>query len=72
MLVEKSIINYLQHHKIAYQKSSPSVNDCGRWCILRVLKMKKGLDLNQFHEYVKEEDKKYIGDKDAFVAQIVP
>jgi hypothetical protein len=60
------------YNKIPYQRSDPNVNDCGRWCILRTLKMKKGLDLDQFHKYVKEEDKKYIGDKDAFVAQIVP
>ena len=60
------------YNKIAYQRASPAVNNCGRWCILRILKMLKGLDLNQFHEYVKEEDKKYVGDKDAFVSQIVP
>jgi len=60
------------YNKIAYQKSDPDVNDCGRWCILRTLKMKKGLDLNQFHNYVKEEDKKYTGDKDALVSQLIP
>jgi hypothetical protein len=59
-------------NKIKYQKASPSVNDCGRWCILRTLKMKAGMDLDQFYDYVKKEDSKYIGDKDHFVSQIVP
>ena len=59
------------YNKIPYQKSDPKVNDCGRWCVLRLLKMMKGLNLDQFYNYVKEEDKKYIGDKDDFVSQII-
>lgn len=60
------------YNKIPYQKSNPEVNDCGRWCVLRTLKMIKGLDLNQFYKYVKDEDKKYVGDKDSLVAQLIP
>lgn len=60
------------YNKIPYQKEDPTVNDCGRWCVLRTLKMLKGLDLNQFYKWVKEEDKKYVGDKDAFVSQMIP
>jgi len=60
------------YNKVKYQKEGQHINDCGRWCVLRTLKMMKGLDLDEFHKYVKEEDKKYVGDKDAFVAQIIP
>jgi hypothetical protein len=34
--------------------------------------MKAGLDLNQFYKWVVEEDKKYPGDKDAFVSHLIP
>ena len=60
------------YNKIAYQKSDPTVNDCGRWCVLRTLKMIKGLNLDQFHQFVKKEDKKYSGDKDGLVAHLIP
>lgn len=60
------------YNRVVYQKDGIGINDCGRWCVLRALKMKAGMDLNQFHKYVKNEDKKYVGDKDALVAQLVP
>jgi hypothetical protein len=60
------------YNKIKYQKDGHNVNDCGRWCVLRTLKMIKGLDLGDFYEFVKEEDKKYAGDKDSLVAHLVP
>jgi len=60
------------YNKVKYQKDGVEVNDCGRWCVLRTLKMKAGLNLNQFYKWVIEEDKKYPGDKDAFVSQIIP
>lgn len=60
------------YNKVKYQKDGANVNDCGRWCVLRTLKMKAGLDLNQFHKYVLEEDRKHPGDKDAFVSKIIP
>lgn len=60
------------YNKIKYQKDGVGVNDCGRWCILRILRMKAGQDLNQFHKWVVKEDKKYKGDKDGLVAQLIP
>lgn len=60
------------YNKHKYQKDGGHVNDCGRWCVLRALKMKAGLNLQQFYKYVLKEDKQYIGDKDAMVAQLVP
>jgi hypothetical protein len=60
------------YNKVKYQKDGSDVNDCGRWCVLRTLKMKAGLNLNQFYKYVIEEDKKYPGDKDAFVSHLIP
>jgi hypothetical protein len=60
------------YNKVKYQRESDKVNNCGRWCVLRILKMKAGMDLNQFHKYVLEEDKKYSGNKDAFVSKIIP
>jgi hypothetical protein len=60
------------YNKVKYQRASEKVNDCGRWCVARILKMKAGMDLKQFHKWVLEEDKKYPGNKDAFVSQLIP
>lgn len=60
------------YNKVKYQRVSEKVNNCGRWCVLYILKMMAGLDLNQFHKYVLEEDKKYPGNKDAFVSYLIP
>ena len=46
------------YNKVKYQKEANGVNNCGRWCVLRILKMLKGLDLKQFHEFVKKESKR--------------
>lgn len=60
------------YNKIDYQSKQPGVADCGRWCLLRILKMIAGLDLNQFYQFVKDQDKLYIGGKDALVVQLIP
>lgn len=60
------------YNKVKYQRVSEKVNNCGRWCVLYILKMLSGLDLNQFHKYVLKEDKKYPGNKDAFVSYLIP
>jgi len=45
------------YNKFKYQKDGGGVNDCGRWCVLRTLKMIKGLDLDEFHRFVMSEAK---------------
>ena len=59
------------YNKTKYQKEANGVNDCGRWCVLRTLKMLKGLDLKQFHEFVKEEEKRLGMTADAVVTTLV-
>lgn len=71
MLLEKSP-DEIVYNKVKYQKDGGTVNDCGRWCVLRTLRMKAGEDLNQFYRFVDKEDKKYPGDKDAFVSHMIP
>jgi hypothetical protein len=60
------------YNKVKYQKDGQHIADCGRWCVLRTLKMKAGYDLNQFHKWVVKQDKKIKGDKDHFVSTIIP
>ena len=60
------------YNKIKYQKDGQNVNDCGRWCVLRTLKMKAGLDLNQFHKFVDNEAKERKAPYDVVVSKLVP
>ena len=60
------------YNKIKYQKDGGTINNCGRWCVLRILRMKAGQDLNQFHKWVMKQDKKFKGDKDDLTAYLVP
>jgi hypothetical protein len=60
------------YNKIHYQNEGQEVNDCGRWCILRTLKMIKGLDLNQFHHFVKVQAKKMKAPFDVVVSKLIP
>jgi hypothetical protein len=60
------------YNKVKYQKDGEGINDCGRWCVLRTLKMKAGYNLNQFHKWVMKKDKKFKGDKDSLVACLIP
>jgi hypothetical protein len=60
------------YNKIDYQNEGQEVNDCGRWCILRTLKMIKGLDLNQFHKFVKEQAKMMKAPFDVVVSKLIP
>jgi hypothetical protein len=60
------------YNKIKYQKDGQNIADCGRWCVLRTLKMKAGYDLNQFHKWVVKKDRKMKGDKDTLVATLIP
>jgi hypothetical protein len=60
------------YNKIHYQKDGAGINDCGRWCVLRSLKMKGGLSLDQFYSYVKGEQRKMKMPLDAVVSKLVP
>jgi len=60
------------YNKTKYQKEANGVNDCGRWCVLRTLKMLKGMDLKQFHDFIKEEEKRRGLTADQTVTSLVP
>jgi len=60
------------YNKTKYQKEANGVNDCGRWCVLRTLKMLKGMDLKQFHDFVEEEEKRRGLTADQTVTSLVP
>lgn len=60
------------YNKIKYQKDEEGVNDCGRWCVLRALKMKAGLDLNQFHAFVEKKKNKMKAPYDVVVSKLIP
>ena len=58
-------------NKVKYQKQEPGISNCGRWCVLRALKMKAGMNLSQFHEYVKRESKKADLPWDLWVTKLI-
>jgi hypothetical protein len=61
------------YNKIHYQNEGQGINDCGRWCCLRVITMKKGMNLNQFYNYVHDQAKQLHTDKlDVVVAKLIP
>lgn len=62
------------YSKVDYQKESPTVSSCGRWCVLRILKMIAGYDLGDFYKFIKKERKK-LGkgaDFDDVVMDLIP
>ena len=59
------------YNKVKYQKESNGVNNCGRWCVLRILKMLKGMNLAQFHEFVKKQSKKMKLTPDLMVTVLI-
>lgn len=59
------------YSKIKYQKESNHINNCGRWCILRILKMKEGLDLDEFHKFCEDECKRLKLDMDKMVTYLI-
>jgi hypothetical protein len=60
------------YNKMKYQKDGAEVNDCGRWCVLWTLKMKAGMNLDQFYTFVKEQQKTLGGGFDKVVATLIP
>jgi hypothetical protein len=68
----KACPDQVVYNKIHYQKDGAGINDCGRWCVWRTLKMKSGMDLNQFHRYVMAEKNKMKLPFDAVVSKIIP
>lgn len=59
------------YNKVKYQKEDHGINNCGRWVVLRILTMKKGLDLQQFHEFCKEKSKEMNLPFDKMVTAII-
>ena len=59
------------YNKIKYQKEGANYNDCGRWVTLRTLKMKAGMDLNEFYRYILKEAKERKATFDEVVAEII-
>jgi hypothetical protein len=60
------------YNKIKYQKDGQHINDCGRFVILRTLKMIKGLDLEQFHAFMNAERRRLRLDYDGVASTLVP
>ena len=71
MLLEKSP-DEIVYNKVKYQKDGEGVNDCGRWCVLRTLRMKAGEDLNQFHRFIDKEARALKEPYDAVVSKLIP
>lgn len=59
------------YNKVKYQKEHNGVNNCGRWCVLRILKMLKGYDLEQFHRFVKNASKQMKLSPDLMVTALI-
>jgi len=61
------------YNKIHYQNEGQGINDCGRWCCLRILRMKAGLNLTQFYKYVHDQARQMHTDKlDVVVSKLIP
>jgi hypothetical protein len=60
------------YNKTHYQQIGNKINDCGRWVVLRILMMQKGLDLNQSHNYVKRKMKELHLNADETVSTLIP
>lgn len=41
-------------NNVAYQKLSPDVQTCGRWCVFRIETMKIGYNLDEFHTLIEK------------------
>ena len=54
-----------------FQKFSPTVNTCGRWCTLRVETMRMGYSLSEFTDFVHDQAKRLKQTTDFVVAKFV-
>jgi len=59
------------YNKIKYQKEGNGVNNCGRWCVLRIKKMLDGMNLNQFYDFCKKESERLKLPFDAMVTALI-
>lgn len=60
------------YSKTKYQKEGHGINDCGRYVILRTLKMLKGMNLTQFKAFMDAECRRLRGNYDAVVSTLIP
>jgi hypothetical protein len=44
----------IKHNKIDYQRESPQISTCGRWCCLRIKALQRGLDLKAFRNLISQ------------------
>jgi len=58
-------------NRVKYQKQGPGINNCGRWCVLRTVMMKKGYNLEEFFDYVKKNAKNMKLGLDQFVTSLI-
>lgn len=55
-----------------YQKEKKDINNCGRYCVLRILLNKKrGYDLEQFHTFMKDLKEDWKDNYDEVVSKII-
>lgn len=59
------------YNPVAYQKSGPEINNCGRHCVYRILCMHKGMDLDQYYKHIKNLENKSGLDADGVVSSEV-
>lgn len=62
------------YNKICYQKDGGGliqINDCGRHCVLRILKMLEGFDLEQYYKWLKKQCQTLRMDFDAVVSTLI-
>lgn len=59
------------YNKVKYQKEDHGVNNCGRWCVLRTLCMRDGMNLHEFYEFCKKKCKEMNLSMDKMVTAII-
>ena len=60
------------YNKTKFQKDTPNINTCGRWCIARLsLFLSDDLDLNEFTKLIKTKAKQLKMTNDEFITFLV-
>jgi hypothetical protein len=59
------------YNKIHYQKEGSGINDCGRHCVLRTLKMLDGMNLNEYYHFMNKERRRLRMDYDGVVTTLI-
>lgn len=60
------------YNPVQYQKDGSHINDCGRHCVLRILlNKKKGFDLADYNQFLKDCARKWGMDYDGVVSALI-